>query len=237
MSDDINITVSEEAISVAIEDNTVTPSHNNLSGLDEGDYQHLTQAEHDTLLGGVDASTLHNHDGRYYTESEMDTSLAGKSDTGHTHAHNDLTSLDTGDYQHLTQAEHDTLIGGSDVNAASLHTHNTLPQILNYAEDVNALGSISSNTALDFADGSIQTMTIEADLTLSFTNWPSATKVCSMVLEITNGGAHTVTWPAAVKWVGGNAPSLTAAGTDFITLLSYDNGTTIYGFESGMDMK
>lgn len=27
----------------------------------------------------------HNHDSRYYTESEMDTALAGKSNTGHTH--------------------------------------------------------------------------------------------------------------------------------------------------------
>ena len=32
------------------------------------------------------AATSHTHDDRYYTESEMDTKLAGKSATGHTHA-------------------------------------------------------------------------------------------------------------------------------------------------------
>lgn len=31
------------------------------------------------------ATASHNHDSRYYTESEIDTKLSGKSDTGHTH--------------------------------------------------------------------------------------------------------------------------------------------------------
>lgn len=34
----------------------------------------------------------HDHDERYYTESETDTMLAGKSDTGHKHAAGDITS-------------------------------------------------------------------------------------------------------------------------------------------------
>lgn len=45
----------------------------------------------------------HTHDGRYYTESEMDTALAGKSDTNHTH-----TAVQVG-------------------AAASNHTHNYAP--------------------------------------------------------------------------------------------------------------
>jgi hypothetical protein len=35
--------------------------------------------------------TAHTHDDRYYTESEVDTALSGKSDTSHNHNLNDLT--------------------------------------------------------------------------------------------------------------------------------------------------
>lgn len=37
----------------------------------------------------------HNHDDRYYTESEVDTKLSGKSDTGHTHTKSQITDFPT----------------------------------------------------------------------------------------------------------------------------------------------
>ena len=37
----------------------------------------------------------HNHDDRYYTESEIDTKLSGKSDTGHTHTKSEITDFPT----------------------------------------------------------------------------------------------------------------------------------------------
>lgn len=51
--------------------------------------------------GSIDTTTYlsslpsHNHDDRYYTESEIDTSLAGKSDTTHAHTTWTETALDT----------------------------------------------------------------------------------------------------------------------------------------------
>ena len=51
--------------------------------------------------GSIDTTTYlsslpsHNHDDRYYTESEIDTSLAGKSDTTHTHTTWTEIELDT----------------------------------------------------------------------------------------------------------------------------------------------
>ena len=38
------------------------------------------------------AASSHNHDDRYYTESEVDTKLAGKANSSHTHAVSDITS-------------------------------------------------------------------------------------------------------------------------------------------------
>ena len=59
-------------------------------------------------VDGVDVAGLesaynaHNHDGRYYTEGEVDTLLSGKSNTGHNH---------TGTYSPLaSQADHTALV-------------------------------------------------------------------------------------------------------------------------------
>lgn len=69
--------------------------HGVLTGLVDDDHsQYLTQARADTRYyteSEVDAALagksafIHDHDSRYYTESEVSASLAGKSDTDHTH--------------------------------------------------------------------------------------------------------------------------------------------------------
>jgi len=53
-----------------------TQNHDGLSGLQGGttnEYYHLTNAQHTGLTGGNDTS-LHKHDDRYYTETELQTS-------------------------------------------------------------------------------------------------------------------------------------------------------------------
>ena len=64
------------------------------------DDRYYTESETDTKLAGK-SDTGHTHDGRYYTESEMDTKLSGKSDTGHTH-----------DSRYYTESETDTKLAG-----------------------------------------------------------------------------------------------------------------------------
>jgi len=54
-------------------------NHNSLGGLQGGiaeEYYHLELAEYTALTAGVDASTYHVHDGRYYTEVEVDGAIA-----------------------------------------------------------------------------------------------------------------------------------------------------------------
>ena len=65
----------------------------NLNGGIIGQYYHLSNAQHTGLVTGIDAGVLHNHNGAYYTKSEIDTQMGGKSDTGHSHNFKNL--LDT----------------------------------------------------------------------------------------------------------------------------------------------
>ncbi|MBT4877923.1 MAG: hypothetical protein HON48_22310, partial [Desulfobacula sp.] len=97
------------------------------------------------------------------------------------------------------------------------------------AETTQALGSISSNTAIDLESGNVVTCTIGAALIFTFSNPPATGKTGYLVLEITNGAAYTITWPGAVSWDGGSAPTLQASGVDTLVFYTRDAGTTWRG--------
>ena len=88
------------------------------------------------------ADTGHNHDDRYYTESEMNTKLAGKADTSHNH--DDLYYTETEIDGKIT-----TLNNAISGKAPSTHTHDdryfTETEINGKIEDINE--SISSNVS------------------------------------------------------------------------------------------
>ena len=112
------------------------------------------------------------------------------------------------------------------------------PEIKDYAESVNAIGSIGGGTQdIDLESGNVVTGTVDTSTTtFTFSN-PSATgKACSFTLILTNGGSQTVNWPGAVDWAGGTAPTLTTSGVDVITFTTIDAGTIWYGFAAGLDM-
>lgn len=97
--------------------------HNSLIDIDGGkgdEYYHLTHQDYDILLSGGDADTLHTHDlksnidhthdDRYYTEGEVDISLAGKANSVHTH-----------DDRYYTEDQTDVLLSDK-ANSSHLHT-------------------------------------------------------------------------------------------------------------------
>ena len=51
----------------------------------------------------------------------------------------------------------------------------------------------------------------------------------SFVLQITNGGTYTTTWPASVKWPANTAPTLTSSGVDLLIFSTANTGTTWRG--------
>jgi len=104
-----------------------------------------------------------------------------------------------------------------------------------FSEDVNAIGTVTSNTAINFENGNVQTVTVGGNCEFSFSNPPASGKAGTVTLVITNGGAHTTTFAAPVKWPGNVAPSLSSSGIDILSFLTTDGGTNIYGFVGGIN--
>jgi len=91
------------------------------------------------------------------------------------------------------------------------------------------LGSMTGTSALDLDAADCFYGTVTGDVTISFSNVPVTGQFVFVVLEITNGGSQTISWPGTIKWPGGTAPVLTASGVDLITLYTRDGGTTWRG--------
>lgn len=111
------------------------------------------------------------------------------------------------------------------------------PIVKDYAMEVYAHGSITTATTIDLENGNVHTATIGGNLTLTFSNPIASGDATSFVLELTNGGAYTLTFPAAVDWQGGTAPTLTASGVDILVFYTRDGGTTWHGITSSLDSK
>lgn len=85
--------------------------------------------------------------------------------------------------------------------------------------------------------GNYFSKTISAPTTLTVSGVPSAGTVASFILDLTNGGSAVITWWAGIKWAGGPAPTLTAAGRDVLGFFTHDGGTTWTGLVLGKDVK
>ncbi len=92
-----------------------------------------------------------------------------------------------------------------------------------------ALGSINSNTTVDWSIGSYVTATITGSLTFTFSNPAPAGKACVAYLELTNGGSAVITWPVSVTWAGATAPTLRASGVDLLRFYTHDGGSSWFG--------
>lgn len=98
-------------------------------------------------------------------------------------------------------------------------------------QDVTA----ASSTTFDLSAGHVIKLTHGANITsLTISNPPASGEAFTITIVRTKdagGTARTISWPAAVKWPSGTAPTLTstANSVDVITLFSIDGGTTYRG--------
>lgn len=94
----------------------------------------------------------------------------------------------------------------------------------------NNLGNLNANTDLDIATDNYFVANANADITFAFTNLNNGYVAQSFLLEMTNGGSHTITWPAEVLWPSNTAPTLSSTGnTDLIIFITSDSGSNWYG--------
>ena len=91
---------------------------------------------------------------------------------------------------------------------------------------VNLGSSLSGSVALDLSAGDFFYGTATGDVSFSISNAPSSGPVVFIMIELTDAGTHTITWPASFAWPSGSGPRLTDSGVDIVAAYSYDGGTT-----------
>lgn len=109
------------------------------------------------------------------------------------------------------------------------------PVLLGNPSEVAAtLGNISGATTVDLGQSSFQIATVTGAVTWTFTSDSSGLR--GSLLQLTNAGAFAHTFPGYVKWPGGNPPTFTVAGVDFLSVFTPD-GTTFYASLAMADAK
>ena len=102
--------------------------------------------------------------------------------------------------------------------------------------------TITSETlTLDLSNGSVFEVTHDANVTTLTISNPvtsnaNAVQAFTLFLLYT-ATAYTITWGANVKWPAATPPSLTAGAgkVDIFTFVSYDGGSSWYGFVGGQN--
>ena len=103
-----------------------------------------------------------------------------------------------------------------------------------YTEEV-ATANTSTAYTIDLANGSVQILTLTGNCTFTF---PTATAGKSFILLLKQDGtgSRTVTWPAAVKWPGGTAPTITSTASKADKyVFTADNNSNWLGSTAGLN--
>ncbi len=100
---------------------------------------------------------------------------------------------------------------------------------------VSATASTTINTQYNVTE-----LTLAATITTLTLSNIQASGIVHMWTIVTVGGGvgYSITWPAAVKWPGGTAPTLTTASSkrDIYQFVTYDGGTNIYAIIVGQNL-
>lgn len=102
-------------------------------------------------------------------------------------------------------------------------------------EVVNAIGTVSTSTAIDFSLGNVVTAVVASGGSFTISNAPASGVYGKFKLILTNGGAASSIFPASVKWAGGTEPTWTTSGIDIITFETIDNGANWYADSDGLN--
>lgn len=106
--------------------------------------------------------------------------------------------------------------------------------MLDHAIKGTDVGTVSGAAAqafdLEVANYQIVTLASAATPTFSFTHPAATGNACSLTLEVITSAGGTITWPVAVAWDAGVAPTIPAAGTLLLGFITRNAGTSWRGF-------
>jgi len=108
------------------------------------------------------------------------------------------------------------------------------PEIKDFGLTHNAITSSSNAITADASTGNSFFHLLTENTTFTLSNPSPTGKLCQIIIRIKQdgaGGAHTVTWPASVKWGGGSKPVVSTGNdaVDKFTLTTDDAGTSWFG--------
>ena len=144
-----------------------------------------------------------------------------------------LTGTQTLTNKTITYADN-TLTGVVGTTATQTLTNKTIEAgtfTNGYTEEV-ATANTSTAYTIDLLGGTVQILTLTGNCTFTF---PTATagKGFTLLLKQDGTGSRTATWPAAVKWPSGTAPTITATASKLDKYVFTADGTNWYGSEAG----
>jgi len=91
--------------------------------------------------------------------------------------------------------------------------------------------TVGGTTTLDLSQTTgarVFVFTVSQVSALAFSNVPTSSFYARWWAIITNGGAFALSYPAAVTWLSGAAPTLQTSGVDVLEFFTKDGGTTVY---------
>ena len=175
----------------------------------------------DTLLGGVTNTEFEILDGATVTTAELNLLDGVTATTAELNYVDGVTSA--------IQTQLDAKVGATYTGDVDI-TGELIAD--SYNETYAALSGTSP--AVNCHNGNVFALSTSGNTTFTFTNPPASGTAYGFTLKVTAGGTHTLTWPSSVDWAGGTAPDAPASGeTNVLVFITYDGGTTWYGFQAG----
>ena len=152
------------------------------------------------------------------TVSGVTGSFSGNVSIGGTLTYDDVTNVDSVGL--ITARKGINVTAGVSTFAAATHQNAGTKLTGPYSANITAMGA----NDVDCSAGNYFTKTITGATTFTFSNVPAGV-VYSFTMEVTLNGSNAITWPAAVKWNGDSAPSITDAKTQLFMFITDDGGT------------
>ena len=152
------------------------------------------------------------------TVSAVTGSFTGNVSIGGTLTYDDVSNVDSVGL--ITARNGINVTAGVSTFAAATHQNAGTKVTGPYSGNITAMGA----NDVDCSAGNYFTKTITGATTFTFSNAPTSV-VYSFTMEVTLNGSNAITWPAAVKWNGDAAPSITDAKTQLFMFITDDGGT------------